>query len=258
MPPSTPSFGISKIALVLARMIVDGEDRGLRFFIVPLCNEREMFKGVESIRLGPRSGTTPLDFSITRFNHVLVPHTALVTSTLGDYSAPKVPEEAWWDEIWRIPVGTMTVAAPWIASLKAAAFIAGKYSLHRALTGKGAGAESVRIISFRTQQWPVLQAIAVSLVLETWFSSVARQATNPSLDPRVRHGVSVIAKTTVCRQAQRCVSEVAERCGAQGTFEHNFMACVEVRGGRSPSGLVAHALGARMTSRAASSLMATF
>lgn len=70
MPASTPLFGIPKVALVMAKMIVDGQDRGARFFIVPICNEREMYRGVGSIRLPTRSGTGPLDFSITRFDHV--------------------------------------------------------------------------------------------------------------------------------------------------------------------------------------------
>jgi acyl-CoA oxidase len=228
MPASTPSFGISKVALVMARLMVDGEDRGPRFFIVPICNEREMFTGVESVLLGPRPGTAPLDFSITRFDHVLVPHTALVTSNLEDYSLPKVPLKAWWDEVWRIPVGTMAVVAPAIPALKATSFIAGRYSMHRALTEKGA--PSIPIISFRTQQWPILHAVAVSLVMENWYTITASQATNESLDSRVRHGLAVVVKTTVCRHVQRCVSEVAERCGAQGTFEHNFMARFEVGG----------------------------
>ena len=226
MPASTPSFGIAKVALVMARLIVSGEDRGPRFFIVPVCNEREMFRGVESIRLGPRPGTAPLDFSITSFNHVLVPHAALVASDLQDYSLPKFPLKAWWDEVWRIPVGTMTIVSFTIPALKAIAFIAGKYSMHRSLTGKGP--EPIRIITFRTQQWPVMHAVAVGLVLENWYAVTARRVTDTSLDPRVRHGLAVVVKTTVARHIQRCVYEVAERCGAQGGFEHNFMARFEV------------------------------
>ena len=226
MPASTPSFGIAKVALVMARLIVAGEDRGPRFFIVPVCNEREMFRGVESIRLGPRPGTAPLDFSITSFDHVLVPHAALVASDLQDYSLPKFPLKAWWKEVWRIPIGTMTIVAFTIPALKAIAFISGKYSMHRSLTGKGP--KPIRIISFRTQQWPILHAVAVSLVLENWYAVTTRRVTDTSLNPHVRHGLAVIVKTTVARHVQRCVSEVAERCGAQGDFEHNFMARFEV------------------------------
>ncbi|KAI5981544.1 acyl-CoA oxidase [Pisolithus albus] len=225
MPASTPAFGIPKVALVMARLIIDGEDRGPRFFVVPICNEQEMYKGVESIRLGPRPGTSPLDFSITRFKNVLVPHTALVASKLDDYSMPEFPLQAWWNEVWRIPYGTMAVTAPWISSIKAAAYIAGKYSMHRSITSKGNA--PLPIISFRTQQWPIIHATAVAHVMSNWYPIAIQQTMDMSLDPRVRHGMAVIVKTTACRHFQRCVPEVAERCGAQGTFEHNYMARIE-------------------------------
>jgi acyl-CoA oxidase len=227
MPASTPSFGIPKVALVMARLIVDGEDHGCRFFVVPICNEREMFLGVESIRLPPRSGTAPLDFSITRFDHVHLPFTALVASDILDFSPPARPLEAWWNEIWRIPLGTMAVPAPWISAIKAVAYIGGRYSMHRCLLGKS-GDEPVPILTFRTQQWPIAHATAVGMVMASWFPKVVQEAMERTPDHRVRHAMSVILKTTVCRHFQRCAPEVAERCGAQGTFEHNYMARIEV------------------------------
>lgn len=226
MPASTPAFNIPKVALVMARLIVDGEDRGSRFFIVPVCDEHQMYRGVESIRLPPRSGTSPLDFSITRFNNVYLPNTALVSSDIFDLSMPRQPLEAWWDEVWRIQLGTLAVPAPWISAIKATAFIGGKYSMHRSLLGKKN--EPTPIITFRTQQWPILQATAVGLVLDNWYPSAIKDALVNTPDHRVRHAMSVIIKTTVCRHFQRCVPEVAERCGAQGTFEHNYMAKIEV------------------------------
>lgn len=225
MPASTPLFKIPKVALVMARLIVQGEDRGCRFFVVPICNEREMYQGVQSIRLPTRSGTGPLDFSITSFDHVHLPHSALVASDISDLSKPARPLEAWWDEIWRIQLGTMAVPAPWISAIKAVAYIGGRYSMHRSLLGKNN--EPTPIISFRTQQWPIAHATAVGMVMANWFPVAVRQAMENTSDHRVRHAMSVIIKTTVCRHFQRCVPEVAERCGAQGTFEHNYMARIE-------------------------------
>ncbi|KAG5645680.1 hypothetical protein DXG03_005518 [Asterophora parasitica] len=225
MPASTPSFSIPKVALVMARLIVDGEDRGCRFFVTPICNEREMYRGVHSVRLPLRSGTGPLDFSITSFEHVHLPSTALVASDILDYSVPPQPLEAWWDEIWRIQLGTLAVPAPWISAIKAVAYIGGRYSMHRCLLGKRN--ESVPILTFRTQQWPVVHATAVGMVMANWFPLVIQQAMERTTDHRIRHAMSVITKTTICRHFQRCVPEVAERCGAQGTFEHNYMARIE-------------------------------
>lgn len=226
MPASTPSFGIPKVALVMARLIVDGEDRGSRFFVVPICNEREMYRGVNSVRLPPRSGTGPLDFSITTFNQVHLPPSALVAPDILDYNTPTQPLEAWWDEIWRIQLGTMAVPAPWISAIKAVAYIGGRYSMHRCLLGKRS--EPVPIMTFRTQQWPIAHATAVGMVMANWFPIVIKEAMEKTTDHRVRHAMSVIVKTTICRHFQRCVPEVAERCGAQGTFEHNYMARIEV------------------------------
>jgi acyl-CoA oxidase len=225
MPPSNPSWGIPKVALVMARLIVKGEDRGCRFFITPICNEREMYQGVHSTRLPSRSGTGPLDFSITTFDHVHLPHNALVAADIYDLSKPSRPLEAWWNEIWRIQLGTMAVPAPWISALKAVAFIGGRYSMHRSLLGKNNS--PTPIITFRTQQWPIAHATAVGMVMDNWFPIAVRQALEECSDHRIRHAMSVIIKTTVCRHFQRCVPEVAERCGAQGTFEQNYMARIE-------------------------------
>ncbi|KAG6837394.1 hypothetical protein H0H93_010012 [Arthromyces matolae] len=225
MPASTPSFGIPKVALVMARLIVDGQDHGSRFFITPICNEREMYRGVRSVRLPPRSGTGPLDFSITTFDHVHLPPTALVASDILDYATPHRSLEEWWDEIWRIQLGTMAVPAPWISAIKAVAYIGGHYSMHRTLVGKRSA--PVPIISFRTQQWPIVHAVAVGMVMANWFPVVIEEAMQRSTDYRIRHALSVIAKATICRHFQRCAPEVAERCGAQGTFEHNYMARIE-------------------------------
>jgi acyl-CoA oxidase len=225
MPASTPEFGIPKVALVMARLIVDNEDRGSRFFVVPICDEKQMCTGVKSIHLPPRTGTGPLDFSITYFDHVRLPPTSLVASDLHDFSAPARPLEAWWDEIWRIQLGTLAVPAPWISAMKAVAFIGGRYSMHRTITGKK---RPTPIISFRTQQWSVLNAIAVSMVMENWYPKIIDAALHGAGSHRVRHALAVICKTTVCRHFQRVVPDLAERCGAQGTFEQNYMARIEV------------------------------
>jgi alkylation response protein AidB-like acyl-CoA dehydrogenase len=225
MPASTPAFKIPKVALVMARLIVDNEDRGCRFFLVPICSEREMYDGVHSTRLPNRSGTGPLDFAITTFDHVHLSPTALVASDMFNIAKPTRPLEAWWNEIWRIQLGTMAVPAPWISAIKAVAYIGARYSSHRCILGKHN--DPTPIITFRTQQWPIAHATAVGMVLSNWFPIAVRQAMEDCPDHRIRHAMSVVIKTTVCRHFQRCVPEVAERCGAQGTFEQNYMAKID-------------------------------
>lgn len=185
-----------------------------------------MHSGVTSVRLPPRSGSSPHDYAITSFNHVQLPPTAIVASDIHDLSMPKQPLLAWWDEVWRIPFGTLMLSIPWISALKAVTYIGGKYSMHRCITGKDLS--PIPIISFRNQQLPIVRGIAVAMVLEKWYFALIKPMYNRKMDPRVRHALSVIFKATVCRHFQRSVAEISERCGAQGPFESNYMARVEV------------------------------
>lgn len=109
MPATTPLFGIPKVACVAARLMVDGQDRGCRFFLVPICTETGMCPGVTSIRLPRRSGTSPLDFAMTVFDNVELPLTALLDTTMD---APVDPRSGWWQQVWRIPLGSAAVSAP--------------------------------------------------------------------------------------------------------------------------------------------------
>ena len=119
----------------------------------------------------------------------------------------------------------MTVPGPAVNGTKAVAYIGGKYSLHRSIVGKTP--QPTPIIAFRTQQLPIAQAVAAAHVMDNWFRPAVMGALQTS-DHRVRHALSVIIKATICRNFQRTVFDVSERCGAQGTFEHNYMARAEV------------------------------
>jgi acyl-CoA oxidase len=48
MPPSTPMGKIAKVALVHAKLIVGGDFKGIRMFIVPLTDGIEMCEGLSS------------------------------------------------------------------------------------------------------------------------------------------------------------------------------------------------------------------
>ncbi|KAF9016730.1 acyl-CoA oxidase [Hymenopellis radicata] len=214
-------FQVSKIALVMARLLENGQDLGCHYFIVPICNKKRMYQGVTSIRLPPRSGTTPLDFSITSFDHVRLPSTALISSTPDHISAPANPLAAWWDENWRIQLGSLLMPCPLIYGLKISAYIAGRYSMNRRITDRKGTA--VPIFKYRTQQWPIVSAVTVVFVLDNWYRSVIREVRQPELDGSIRHAMAVVAKLSIIRHIQRIIPELAERCGAQA----NFMARIE-------------------------------
>ncbi len=48
MPPTGPFGGIPRVAIVIARLIVEEQDHGLRPFVVALGDGKQMCKGVTS------------------------------------------------------------------------------------------------------------------------------------------------------------------------------------------------------------------
>ncbi|KAF7799673.1 hypothetical protein EIP86_010913 [Pleurotus ostreatoroseus] len=113
-----------------------------------------------------------------------------------------------------------------ISGMKMIATIGTDYSFRRHVQGKGS--EKVPIISFRTQQLPVLYATAIAYVLDAWKPRIIKQYVEPGLDRRVRHGMGVVFKTVVCRLVIKYAQDVGERLGAQGTFGHNLLSQMEM------------------------------
>jgi hypothetical protein len=101
----------------------------------------------------------------------------------------------------------MCVAAPFISGLKTSAYITGQYSLYRTVTG------------------PANKPLPI---YEEFFTTAIELAFRETSDPRVRHAMIAITKATIVRHVQRCLAGLAERLGAQGTLEQNYIPRLEV------------------------------
>jgi len=222
MPASTAN-GWKKVAVVVAKLLIDGKSKGSRSFLVPITDGKQMYRGVTSYELPPRPGTTPLDFSLTHFDQVHLPNSAL----LGHEDLSVVTRVEWWSEISRIPIGTFGVALPFLQGLKQTSIIAGRYSLHRRV-GVPKGSGTIPIISFATQQIPILEAIAAAHVLDAWRPDQVKLIQNLAVPFELRHAAATIFKTTVVRTVLRFTPLLSERCGAQGTLEPNMMQRFEI------------------------------
>ncbi|TCD61295.1 hypothetical protein EIP91_008663 [Steccherinum ochraceum] len=222
MPPTTPIPGFSKVAAVMAKLIVDGEARGIHPFLVPISDERGMRPGITSRRLPPRSGSSPVDFAITSFHEVHLPSYAFVGLS---YDKPENAQSLLHKYLWRIGLGTATLPIHVINGIGIIATIGADYSYRRHVQGKGDS--SVTIMSFRTQQLPILRAIASAHVFKAWWPRIVRCMMDMDVDPRIKHGVGVVFKATVGRMTAILAREVGERLGAQGLFGHNFVAQIE-------------------------------
>jgi acyl-CoA oxidase len=157
----------------------------------------------------------PVDHAITYFDHAQLPAAAL----LGSLAPPANMRDNFISIISRVRVGTLCLSTVAIGALKLAAFIAGKYSLRRIVTGKGGS--PIPIISFRTQQRPILHVLAQTIVLEAYAKDMTQRYLDLSVDPRVRDGLAAALKVVAVQAAQMGLYELSERCGAQGLFDYN-------------------------------------
>ncbi|RDW78585.1 putative acyl-CoA oxidase [Aspergillus mulundensis] len=215
MPPSTTLSGLPTFALVMARLIVEGEDRGVRPFVVPLNDGNEMFKGVVSKLMPPRTGAHPIGNSITYFNRVTLPGTAL----LGSLQKPANERDHFLATIHRVGAGTLSLSSVAIPGLKIVTYNAARFSARRFILGNDGS--PMPVINFRTQHLPILHAIARYHVLQALLIEAATLFRNPKLEPRVRHAVATIFKVLAVDHFTKSIKALHDGLGWRGVYEQN-------------------------------------
>ncbi|KAL0945547.1 hypothetical protein HGRIS_014708 [Hohenbuehelia grisea] len=218
MPPTSPC-GIPCYAIVFARVIKQGTYCGIRGFVVQLTDGRRMAAGVTSRVLPPRRGAHFVQHCITSFNMVRLPQTAM----LGTLDGTGDTRLDFFQAIWRVAIGSLAIGSAAIPILQMSAYIAGRYSQRRRVHN---GGKLVPIISFKTQNAPILTALAQAAVLKAFFQTAIDIFTADAEDPRVKHGIAVIFKVTAIQHGQAANLELSERCGAQGLFHHNQLSAL--------------------------------
>ncbi|KAI0633863.1 acyl-CoA dehydrogenase NM domain-like protein [Trametes polyzona] len=218
MPPTVPA-GAPCVAVVFAKLIVDGEDRGHRPFIVALNDGKQMCAGIQSRRLPYRGGTNPVMHSLTTFHNVRLPRSAL----LGSLARPSDLHANLIDIIHRVSIGTIAIGCLALPMMQCYTTIGALYSLRRKI---GSPTNQVPILTFRTQHGPILTVAANAYVMQALQRWAIAQFCDQSQDMRVRHGIGAIFKAVMVQHSQKGALEVSERCGAQGLFAHNQMTCL--------------------------------
>ncbi|KAI1438053.1 acyl-CoA dehydrogenase/oxidase [Xylaria sp. CBS 124048] len=217
MPPTSPLGGIPRVGVVLARLIVDGADHGVKPFIVELSDERGMMPGVSSQLLPKRCGAKALDHCITTFTNVRLSQEAL----LGSLDKPENERIDFMRQIHRVPVGTLSLSLAHIPMLKTSALIVGTYSCRRRVARGAEAHAQMPILSFPTQYRPILDTFVLANAFDAFADYAIAKFMDTSLPMEVRHGVAVCFKGTVTPDAAAMYNELAERCGWQGLFAYN-------------------------------------
>jgi acyl-CoA oxidase len=146
---------------------------------------------------------------------------------LGNLKPPKNGRLQFLSDIWRIGVGSICLTAVTIPALNLAAYIVAQYSKRRTVTTSHG--QLVPLISFRTQQAPILHALAEAKVLEALYQELRIPFTDRTATAlEQRNGFSTIFKAVAVDRWRRSSITLADRCGAQGLFEHNQIIPMQV------------------------------
>jgi hypothetical protein len=129
--------------------------------------------------------------------------------------------------IWRVAVGSLALGSIAIPDLQMSSYIAARYFQRRHVTSMYGN--PLPILSYRTQQLPLLHAIAQAFVLKALYKWAIEQFMDTNLDARVRHGVAACCKAIMVQHAQIANCALSERLGAQGLFEYNRLSTFYVR-----------------------------
>ncbi|KAJ6109044.1 acyl-CoA dehydrogenase NM domain-like protein [Penicillium sp. IBT 16267x] len=215
MPPNTVRSGLPVIAVVIARLIVEGEDRGVRPFLVPMSDGSKMCRGVTSKAFPARPGANPIDHALTYFNRVQLPCSAL----LGRLQDSRNEQDNFLATIHRMPAGTLFLAGACIPLIKMAVYNASKFSFRRHILDHEG--QPMPVVNFRTQHLPILHAIARVHVLQAFLIYAGMGYCDQKTDPRVRHAFATAFKAVTIHHFQTSLKPMNEGCGWHGYYDRN-------------------------------------
>lgn len=226
MPPMIPVLGRPCVSVVFAQLIMNGERCGVRPFLVPINDGFQMCPGVSTRLLPYRQGTNPVNHSVTSFDRLRLPFSALLGSVENSISS----RLQFLTSIWRVGVGTLALSSVNIPITQIITHIAYKYSTVRGLSNHDGSVTP--LISFRTQSTPIVYAVARVYALEAMYQNAVHVYMDDDVDPRVRHGVATCFKALSIRFTQMSNVALSERCGARGLLSVNQIVTLhsEVRG----------------------------
>ncbi|MEU3986064.1 acyl-CoA dehydrogenase [Streptomyces sp. NPDC026672] len=221
--PNTSSSGGAKDGLVAARLIIDGEDHGVFLFLTPLTDDTgRHLPGVHVHRL-PQTAGSPVDHCETVFDHVRLPHSALLqgehgrlTPQGGFTSSLGSPRARFLRSIGRVTMGKLCMSAYSVGTMRHAVTVAVRHA-HDRITSAGTSRRRVPLFAHRSHHAPLLDAITTAygatllqrLAVRTWVQA-------PDAERGDAERLTAVAKGWITWSARRVMTECRERCGAHG------------------------------------------
>lgn len=107
MSPTTPIEGFPKAAVEMVQLVMGHENRRIHPFLVQTSNSDGMCPGISSSCLPPRTGSSPVDYALTTFDHVHIPEASFLGRSL---ERPDNPQALLHSYVWGIPIGTAVLS----------------------------------------------------------------------------------------------------------------------------------------------------
>ncbi|MES9510641.1 acyl-CoA dehydrogenase [Streptomyces sp. NPDC000609] len=229
--PNTSSTGGPKSAVVAARLITDGKDRGVFLFLTRLSDDAGHPMPGVGIRRLPQTATAPVDHSVTSFDHVRLPYDALLQSDHGrltpegDFtSSIGSPRKRFLHSIGRVTAGKLCMSGYSLGVMRHALAVAVRHAHTRQTSGVSARG-SVPLFAHRSHHAPLVDALATGYAATLLHrAAVRRWAQAPESERESGERFAAIAKGWITWRARAVMTECRERCGAQGLFLANGIA----------------------------------
>ncbi|TDD37742.1 acyl-CoA dehydrogenase family protein [Saccharopolyspora elongata] len=227
--PNTGISDIPKLAVVMARLKVDGADCGVLPFIVRISDHNGLCEGVHVTRLPEKPGFA-LDNAVTRFDHVRIPRRNLLTGDMGQLTDDGVFQGAVGSKrkqvlraLDRVTPGRICLTGALISAGRASVYIAVRYAEQRLTAAPGRG--EVPILAYRSQQIALFSSLAQVYAMTFLVNHVKTEylSRHSGNEAEVDQLIS-IAKALSSWEMSRVIHVCRERCGAQGMFSVNRIA----------------------------------
>lgn len=224
--PNTGAPGVAKIAVVMARLKVDGDDCGVFPFIVRIRSAEGLCPGVHVTSLGDKPDYA-LDNAVTSFDRVRVPRGHWLSGAdskideSGTFSSTVRSRRArFLRSMDRVQTGKLCLSAVAVAFSSAALQLTMTYGAQRRTFSPTGG--DVSILSYRTYQRTIFECVASNYASSLLVQHAKRLYAEPTLTSEVeRYRVLALCKVFVSSRAVQTLTQCRERVGAQGMFSAN-------------------------------------
>ena len=216
-----------RMAVVFARLLVDGTDHGVNAVLVPLRDKSgSVLPGIRIEDNGGKGGLNGVDNGRIWFDDVRVPRAALLNrfadiNDHGQYvSDIPDPDRRFFTMIGTLVGGRIGVGAAAVNVAKSALTIAIRYAHRRRQFGSAPGAESL-LIDYPIHQERLIPRLATTYAYHFAYEALIEDFADGTEDPRQIEARAAGLKAFATRHAVDTIQAAREATGGQGYLTEN-------------------------------------